>query len=232
MVDESHGRDGRSLQSIVAGLGPRYRTVGDLAYSALRQAILSGLLAPGEKLGQEELARSLGISREPIRSAILQLASDGLVVVHPHRGAVVRALSVARIREIYELRILLESHAVRLGIATMTPERLARLERIAARLDRSARSAGSVRLRTEFYDELYDGQQNPVLVELIDKLRSDVGRYWMRRRQSSQLEHGHRPLLAYARTGDVEGAVAWLDRHFREVADELVQVLEPAVPVA
>jgi DNA-binding GntR family transcriptional regulator len=213
------------LQEVAARLGGRYQTVGDLAYSTLHQAIITGLLAPGEKLHQEELARSLGISREPIRSAILQLASDGLVVVHPHRGATVSALSVERIREIYELRILLESYAIQLGIAAMTPDRLAQLERIAGRLDRAKRSPASVRLRTEFYDVLYDRERHPVLVELIDRLRIDVGRYWMRRKIVSEQEHGHRPLLEYARSAQVGPAVEWLESHFRQVADELVAVL-------
>ncbi len=213
------------LQEVAARLGGRYRTVGDLAYSTLHQAIITGLLAPGEKLHQEELARSLGISREPIRSAILQLASDGLVVVHPHRGATVSALSIERIREIYELRILLESYAIRLGISAMTSDRLARLERIASRLDRAKRSPASVRLRTEFYDVLYDRERHPVLVELIDRLRIDVGRYWMRRKIVSEQEHGHRPLLEYARSAQVGPALEWLESHFEQVADELVAVL-------
>lgn len=213
-------------QQIVESLGAQYRTVGDLAYSVLHRAIVMGLLAPGEKLRQEELARWLGISREPVRSAILQLTSDGLAITHPHRGAVVRSLSVDRIREIYELRTLLETHALRRGIVEMTPARLATMERIASRLDRAKRSPASVELRTEFYDELYDRQRRPVLVELIDRLRSDVGRYWLRRREVSEHEHGHRPLLEYARAGNVDTAIAWLATHFAEVADELVAAME------
>lgn len=174
---------------------------------------------------QEELARSLGISREPIRSAILQLASDDLVVVHPHRGAAVSALSVERIREIYELRTLLESYALRQGMSEMAPERLARLGRIASKLDRAKRSPSSVRLRTEFYEVLYDRDRHPVLVDLIDRLRSDVGRYWMRRRVISEQEHGHRPLLEYATSGQVQPALEWLTSHFQQVADELVSVI-------
>jgi DNA-binding GntR family transcriptional regulator len=218
--------DSNALREIAASLGPDYRTVGDRAYAILHRAIVTGLLEPGEKLGQEDLAVWLGISREPVRSAILQLASDGLVVVHPHRGAVVRTLSVERIREIYALRVLLETHALRLGLEAMTPERLAELERIAARLDRAERSPASVKMRTEFYELLYDRDRNPVLVELVDRLRSDVGRYWARRREASAHEHGHRPLLHYARTRNVDAAAAWLQAHFSEVADELVAALD------
>ncbi len=217
--------DELELQKVASSLGAGYRTVGDLAYSTLHRAIVTGVLAPGEKLRQEELAKSLGISREPIRSAILQLASDGLVAVHPHRGAAVTALTIEQIREIYELRTLLESHAIRQGVAGMSPERLGQLERLAAKLDRAKRSPSSVRLRTEFYDVLYDRERHPVVVDLIDRLRTDVGRYWMRRRVVSEQEHGHRQLLAYAQSGDVTGAVDWLRGHFKQVADELVAVI-------
>ena len=224
-TDGALERNGASLAEIVGSLGPKYRTASDLAYSALRLAIVAGQLSPGQKLGQEELARSLGLSREPVRSAILQLAADGLVVVHANRGAVVRSLSVEQIREIYELRILLESRALMLGISSMTPDRLARLERLADRLDRLPRSPDSVQLRTEFYDDLYDAERNPVLVDMINRLRSDVGRYWMWRLKASEHEHAHRPLLESARTGDVAGAIAWMEAHFRQVADELATSL-------
>lgn len=217
--------DELELQKVASNLGVAYRTVGDLAYATLHGAIVTGVLAPGERLHQEDLARSLGISREPVRSAILQLASDGLVDVHAHRGATVSSLSVQEIREIYELRTLLESHAIRNGVAGMTTERLALLERLATKLDRAKRSPSSVRLRTEFYDVLYDRERHPVVVGLIDRLRTDVGRYWMRRRVISEQEHGHRPLLEFARSGDVSGAAAWLRKHFAQVADELVSVI-------
>ena len=220
-------RDGRrGLSEFVAALAPQYRTVGDLAYSVLRQAILVGELAPGEKLRQEELAMAIGISREPVRSAIVQLAADGLVMVNPHRGATVNVLSRERIREIYTLRVLLETHAVRLGIASMDGSRLAALERLGEELDRAERSPSSVRLRTAFYDALYDASRNPVLVEMIDRLRGDVGRYWSVRREASEHEHGHRPLLEYARQNDADGAAAWLTQHFHDVAEELVAVLD------
>ncbi len=181
-----------------ASSSPRWRrSTGRSATSPTRSSDRRSLLeklAPGEKLRQEELAAAIGISREPVRSAIVQLAADGLVVVNPHRGATVNVLSRERIREIYTLRVLLETHAVRLGIASMDEARLATLERLGEELDRAERSPSSVRLRTAFYDALYDAGRNPVLVEMIDRLRGDVGRYWSVRREASEHEHGHRPL--------------------------------------
>lgn len=220
------GLNGRGLRELVDSLGLQYRTVGDLAYSVMRQGILNGLLVPGEKLRQEELAQAMGISREPVRNALMQLASDGLVVTHPHRGAAVSSLSIARIQEIYDIRIVLESYAVRRGIAAMNSERLAKLERLADQFDRARRSQHSVRLRTAFYEELYDAETNPLLVDLIDRLRSDVGRYWVRRRELFEREHSHRPLVEYARTGGGDAAARWIADHLRRVAAELLSTLE------
>src|SRR5579859_329412 len=123
------------LDSILARAQVHFTTVGDMAYSVLREAILGGVLEPGKHLRQDSLAETLGISRIPIRSALFQLEADGLIQFRPHKGAVVSILSPDQIREIYEIRILLESYALRRAIETMTPDRLERLKQLAAQLD-------------------------------------------------------------------------------------------------
>lgn len=72
----------------------QYRTVSDMVASVIREAILSATFRPGEHLRQDELARRLEVSRMPVRSALLQLESEGLVDFHPHRGAIVDRKSV------------------------------------------------------------------------------------------------------------------------------------------
>ncbi len=101
------------LQEIVREAQVHYRTAGALAYSVLRQAILTGVLEPGEPLRQDALAEALGVSRIPVRSALFRLESDGLIRLRPHRGAVVSVLTGEQVREIYAIRILLESEAMR-----------------------------------------------------------------------------------------------------------------------
>ncbi|MGB4137901.1 MAG: GntR family transcriptional regulator, partial [Microbacterium sp.] len=83
-----------ALQKIAQRHGAGYRSVGAMAYDIIREGILDGTLPPGMKLRQETLAESIGISRLPIRSALIQLESDGLVEFHARRGAMVRGLSV------------------------------------------------------------------------------------------------------------------------------------------
>ena len=203
-----------------------YTTVGALAYSVIRQAILNGVLAPGEPLRHEALARALGVSPIPIRSALQQLEADGLIEYRPHRGAIVTRLGPERIRDIYETRIVLECHAVRKAIERMTPERLAELESLAARLDATASGETFVETRVQFYKVLYATAGNDLIVSMIEKLRSDVGRFWLRRRLAHGNEPQHARLLDYVRSGDADGAAKWLQAHLSEVAEQLAALAE------
>ena len=82
-----------SLSDVAGRMSSGYTTVGELAYSILREAIITGALRPGQKLRQEAVAEAIGVSRIPVRSALMQLESEGLVVLQPHKGAVVRSLT-------------------------------------------------------------------------------------------------------------------------------------------
>jgi len=99
----------------------------DQVEEALRQQILSGRHAPGDRLNEVEIAGELGVSRGPVREAMQRLARDGLVEVKPHRGAFVRNLEPAEIRRLYEVRIVLECTAARLAAERRTSEDIARL---------------------------------------------------------------------------------------------------------
>jgi DNA-binding GntR family transcriptional regulator len=93
----------------------------------LRNMILEGTIAPGDRLNEVALAASLGISRGPLREAVQRLASEGLLTVISHRGAFVRTFERREIVELYEVRAALELHAVRLVCQRSTDEDLADL---------------------------------------------------------------------------------------------------------
>src|SRR5690348_1870583 len=97
---EGGGFDG-GLRSIADRHGRRFRTVGDMAYEVIREGILTGVFQPGERLRQDRLAEAIGVSRIPVRAALLKLESQGLVKFEPYRGAVVHVLTPDQVREIY-----------------------------------------------------------------------------------------------------------------------------------
>ncbi|MCW2538529.1 MAG: GntR family transcriptional regulator [Frankiales bacterium] len=216
-------KKGRNLSTdarfteVIDHLASGYKTIGQMVYGVLREAIINGAFAPGEWLRQESLAEAIGVSRIPVRTALLQLESEGLVTFHPHRGARIRTMSAAQIDEVYRLRMLLECHALRLSMAQMTPDRLATLTKLAAALDAEPEGGEFVDTRVAFYREAYDVANNPLLVGLIEDLRGHVGRYLLSFRVHGGRSHSHTGLVDIIGWGDVEAAEKWLYAHLDEV---------------
>lgn len=227
MSDDSE--PGRAFRSIISRHGRPFRTVGDMVYEVLRESILKGVFRPGEYLRQDRLAEAIGVSRIPVRSALLQLESEGLITFHPYRGAVVNLLSTDEMREIYDIRALLEAKALRNAMQAMTPERLAHLEELARALNEITDGEQFLTERNAFYRELYDTERQPRLVALIEKLRDEAGRYWLERRVdyvSRPGERDHLQLIAHLRANDADAAVGWLEGHLGRVRDELIALME------
>jgi len=216
--------DDKRFVKVVDQLAGGYKTIGQMVYAVLHEAITNGAFAPGDWLRQESLAEAIGVSRIPVRSALLQLESEGLVTFHPHRGARVRTLSAAQIDEIYRLRELLESHALRLSMARMTPDRLERISELANKLDAEPEGSEFLDTRVTFYREMYDATNNPLLVELIEELRGHVGRYLLGFRFDKHHHHRHATLVDHIRTGDLTAAESWLRSHLQEVREGILEL--------
>lgn len=192
-------------------------TAQDLVLEAVRSAILNGIIAPGARLRQEELAELFGTSRIPVREALRALEYEGLVTSEPHRGFTVTPLDADDIEEVYELRILLEGQAVRLAIPMMTDEDLADLEELFQAMQAAPTPDDQLAARERFYMRLYSITARPRLVGLIARLRQEVARAlrWATI-QHSGATHG--AFYEAIKTGDTERAVAQLSGHYRRVA--------------
>jgi DNA-binding GntR family transcriptional regulator len=121
-----------------------YRPLYEDAYEALRDAILEGRLAPGERVVEAEIARQMAISRAPIREAIRKLERDGLVEYQSRRGTIVARLSRDDVRDAYHLRAHLEVYAARLAVERVTNEDL---DNLAILIDRMRACAAEDDLR-------------------------------------------------------------------------------------
>jgi DNA-binding GntR family transcriptional regulator len=114
---------------------PKYPNLTELTYFHIKQHILDGSLEEGARLTEDTLAAQLGISKSPVREALSRLESDGLISIESRRGAHVRRFSLKEARDLYQLRELLEVHAV--GLAKITPSFLAELEESIERIKRN-----------------------------------------------------------------------------------------------
>ena len=115
------------LDQILQTLPPGRRLAShELVAAVLREAITTGHLKANQPLPQDEIATQLRVSHIPVREALRQLQSEGLVDYQPNRGATVSALEPAEISEIYEIRAILETAAIRQAVPRLTPAQLER----------------------------------------------------------------------------------------------------------
>lgn len=159
-----------------------YLPLRDVVFQTLRQAILKGELAPGERLMEIQLAERLGVSRTPIREAIRKLELEGLVLMIPRKGAEVAKISEKNLRDVLEVRRSLEELSIELACRRMEPEALAELEE-KQEIFRKAVSNGNIVEIAEtdeaFHDVIFRGTDNDRLEQLINNLREQMYRYRM-----------------------------------------------------
>lgn len=153
------------------------KTREEIVADALRRAILRGTFVPGEKLDQQDVADSLGVSRSPVREALRTLAAEELVTIVPHRGAMVTERSVDELRELLFIRVLLEGAAARRAASAMDDIRLAHLAGLIEAAAATDNHEDLLELNNEFHTTVYNAHPQPHLVALIQQLRNKVAPY-------------------------------------------------------
>jgi DNA-binding GntR family transcriptional regulator len=195
------------------------------AVEAIRAEIISGALAPGQKLVERELCERLDVSRNTLREACRQLEAEGFLVIPPHKGPTVVRLSDSEARAVYEVREALECFAVRLFVERAPDELVTRLRTAVAELESAHRSRDVSRMldvKNRFYDVLYSGAGNQVL---YDQARLLNGRLAQLRARS--LSRDNRPrasikeikgVLAKIIERDADSASALWRQHIHNAA--------------
>ena len=157
-----------------------YLPLRDVVFQTLRQAIITGEIAPGERLMEIPLAKQLGVSRTPVREAIRMLELEGLVAMIPRKGAEVARITEKDLRDALEVRCALEELAVVLACKRITPEGKEKLKAacIAFREAISTKHVPSI-VDTDiaFHDAIFEATQNPRLITLTHNLWEQVYRY-------------------------------------------------------
>jgi DNA-binding GntR family transcriptional regulator len=221
------------MQNTQRPLIKRQTLTGTVA-EELRRRIVAGEYADGEQIRQEALAAELGVSRIPIREALLQLESEGLVVIHAHRGAVVAALTADDAEELFEARLLIEPAVLRKAMALSGPEHLARVRSCLMDYERAAKSDADPeelsRLNWAFHTALCRPANRPRMMSVLLSLYTATDRYLRLQIQRPDAKTralaDHRALLD-AYEGRKTSAVAKLIKeHIMGAYDDVMESLE------
>jgi DNA-binding GntR family transcriptional regulator len=202
-------------------------TAVELVAADLRARILSGELPPGAALRQVALAGELGVSRIPLREAIRLLSSEGLVDVQSHRGAYVSELSMAEVREFFDLRIQLEPWLLRLAVPDLQADNLARAAALVSQMDNAAADEWS-RLNWQLHAELYAPVDRPYSINIVRTLHEKCQRYLNHRNVSAaqrvQARREHTELIELCRRGDADAASIAMARHIASSVSEIITI--------
>ncbi len=196
----------------------------------IRRAIQSGQLRPGDRIVEAQLARQLGISRNPIREALRQLQQQGLLEYRANAGAVVARIAPADAQMAVEMRALLEARAVRQLREGSHAAAFLALDAIVAQmgaLPADAPLAQAEALDSQFHDLLISASQSAMLRrvwETVDPYTWMILTAWQRRDAQYTLDYrelyeDHRRLLDTLRAGDLSAAVAAIHEHILRYVD-------------
>lgn len=209
-------------QSRVHAPSPAVRadSIADKVYALLRQDIGTGVFRPGERILEKALGERLGISRTPIREALLRLEIEGVVVCNSRRSYNVRILTVEDVREIYETLGILEGAVATAVAPRLTPEDLRDLRRLNRMMTSAAAGAdlqGFGRWNRQFHDVFLLRLENRTLRDTCTLVRGPLYTFPVRRQtladwlRKSVAEH--RTIIRLAAAGDAEA----LGAYFRDV---------------
>ena len=148
----------------------RSETAHGYVRETLRRDILNGKLLGGTRLGQTDIANRLGVSTTPVREALRDLASEGLVVIDPHRGGFVQELNREDVIEAYQIRQQLEPMALKFAMPLITDEDVERIAQLNDDLASAPHTAAWVQLNNSFHMAIYEPSKRTRLVSIIGSL--------------------------------------------------------------
>lgn len=208
----------------------------------LRNLILAGEFGPNERLLEEQLAGRLGVSRTPVRQALMRLEAEGLVNISPNRGAVVCSFDNEDVWDIYDLRAELEGYGARRAAYRIGEEQLERLRKLAGEMEglldqRFLEPEEEIRqlvsLNSEFHETIAEASQNRRLQRLLQRtvevplvFKSFL---WYTLHERVISNHYHRQILGALQAGDGERAEIVMREHIYEGRDCVIKSLEKSL---
>lgn len=205
------------------------RSLVDRVYESLLDAICTGEIAPGDRVAQDDIAARLGVSRQPVNSAIAMLKAQRFVIETGRRGVVVAPVDQALFDSIYQFRSAIEPLAVELAAARLTPEAIRRgRAAVAAGMERmqAGDAAGVLKADIDFHSFLYELSGNTIIVDTMrlnwQHLRRSMGEVLRFPGMSAQVWKEHGRILEAMVRGDAADASALMRAHVVDAARRVV----------
>jgi DNA-binding GntR family transcriptional regulator len=211
-----------------------HRTLSAAIVEQLRRDILDGTYAAGEQLRQDALAASFQVSRIPVREALFQLEAEGLVLIAPHKGAIVSAFSLEEIDDVFDLRVMLEPRMLEQSAPRLTPDDYAEISALDAAFAQAIAAhdvAQWGQLNARFHLALYRHARQPRTLAIVTSLLQTSDRFTRLQMNRSpaftRAEKEHRQLLRLCRDGKLPQACDHLVAHIEKVRQDLHALLRP-----
>jgi DNA-binding GntR family transcriptional regulator len=220
-----------SSQQQLRPTAPLVQNAGVVATQLIREAIIDGRFPPGTRLKEEQIARDLGISRTPVREALMVLQAEGLVDTAPNRGAIVRPRSASELDEVYQMRALLEGHAASRACTRISPEAIRALWESCERFERlceggTANSRDLVEENMIFHNTILEASDSRVLVSTLKRITDLPLIYvlyaWYSPEQRRVALHYHRKIAKTIEARDAERAALLMKEHLLETRDHVL----------
>lgn len=207
----------------------QHKSSSELVTDALRQAIIDGALAAEQQLKQAELAKRFGVSRIPVKEALVKLETEGFVVMHANSVAKVAALSHSEVEELYDIRVALERLALDYSLNYLNEAQFDKLELVLKEADITHDSVRLGELNQAFHLGLYQQAKRHRLVNMIRQAHLHTDRYLRLaysllpyQRPSSE---EHWAILVACRNNAREEALALLEQHLLSVKKQISEYL-------
>jgi DNA-binding GntR family transcriptional regulator len=197
----------------------RPRSLSEIVADQIREMIVTGRFALGEQLSEGALAEQLGVSRTPVREAFLRLETEAMVEVRPQRGTFVFYYDAEQLRDISELRGVLEMSAVRIAVSRNRARLIANLDKVASESE-AAGTADAVLYQTfdaAFHGAMIEATDNREMIEAYERISGRVRairyRFTHSPEQVGRSQRDHRTIVDALRDGRDDDAIKKLGQH-------------------
>jgi DNA-binding GntR family transcriptional regulator len=209
-----------------------YKPLREVVFESVRGAIISGVLKPGERLMEVQLAEKLGVSRTPIREAIRKLELEGLVIMIPRKGAYVADLSLKDITDALEIRAALEGLAAGLAAMRITDEEIEGLEMNAVQFHKAVEADdfdSIVQKDIEFHERIFRATRNEKLMQITNNLREQVQRFRLmyinKSNKSKDLVKEHYEISEAISKRDIDAAEKYAKKHIENAEKHILMMI-------